>query len=69
MNNGILESTQATPRPQPLQTRLSVNADDLSRAKRELLQAEVRLAKAKGAAAAAEADVKVLSARLKSLAK
>lgn len=32
---------------QSLQTRLPVNADDLSRAKRELLQAEVRLAKAK----------------------
>lgn len=69
MNNGILETAQTDTRPRAAKAPLPVSADDLSRAKRELLQAEVRLAKAKGAAAAAEADVKVLTARLKSLAK
>lgn len=44
-------------------------ADELFRAKRELLKAEVRLAKARASAAAAEVDVKVLGGRLRALAK
>lgn len=43
--------------------------DELTQIKRELLQAEVRHAKARAAVSGAEADVKVLNARLKSLAK
>lgn len=43
--------------------------DELSQTKRELLKAEVRLARARATVAATEIDVKVLSARLKSLAK
>lgn len=43
--------------------------DELSAIKRQLLQAEVRLAKARANAAGAEADVKVLSARLRAISK
>jgi hypothetical protein len=43
--------------------------EELSHAKRQLLQAEVRLAKARANAAGAEADVKVLGARLRALTK
>lgn len=46
-----------------------VTVDELSRAKRELLQAEVRLAKARASTAAAEVDVKVIGTRLRALAK
>ncbi len=43
--------------------------DELFHLKRELLQAEVRLAKARAAAAGAEVDIKVLNTRLKAFAK
>lgn len=68
MNNGNLESTSA-----PVQSRAprhaTGNDDELSQAKRELLHAEVRLAKARATVVAAEIDIKVVSARLRSLAK
>ena len=43
--------------------------DELSRLKHELLQAEVRLAKARATATGAEIDIKVITARLKTHAK
>ena len=43
--------------------------DELSKAKRELLQAEVRLAKARATVVGAEIDIKIISARLRTLAK
>ena len=43
--------------------------EELSRLKKELLRAEVRLAKARATVVAAEVDVKVLGSRLKALAK
>lgn len=43
--------------------------DEIAQLKRQLLQAEVRLAKSRANAAGAEADVKVLSARLRTLTK
>jgi len=43
--------------------------DELTQVKRELLQAEVRHAKARAAVSGAEADVKVLNTRLKALTK
>lgn len=43
--------------------------DELVRLKHELLRAEIRLAKARASAAGAEADVKVLSARLRAFTK
>jgi len=39
--------------------------EELSHLKRQLLQAEVRLAKARATSAGAEVDVKVLNARLR----
>lgn len=41
--------------------------DELTQIKRDLLQAEVRHARARAAVSGAEADVKVLNARLKAL--
>ena len=64
MNNGNLQLS-----PARTSTDGSAAADELSRVKRELLQAEVRLAKARASAAAAEVDIKVIVTRLKALAK
>jgi hypothetical protein len=41
--------------------------DEIAQLKRQLLQAEIRLAKARATAAGAEADVKVLNARLRTI--
>ena len=49
-------------------SRPLVNDDELSRLKHELLQAEVRMAKARATMAGA-ADIKVLNTRLKALTK
>lgn len=68
MNNGTLE-TSTLARTRAADGIATNSVDELTRAKRELMQAEVRLAKARGAAAVAEVDIKVLSARLKALAK
>jgi hypothetical protein len=43
--------------------------DELTQVKRQLMQAEVRLAKARATVSGAEADVKVLNTRLRTLAK
>jgi outer membrane protein TolC len=43
--------------------------DELERVKRDLLRAEVRLAKARATVTTAEVDVKMLEARLRVLAK
>ena len=68
MNNGTLDSAPAASHNRS--ARQAADADDeLSKAKRELLQAEVRLAKARATVVTAEIDIKVVSARLKSLAK
>ena len=50
-------------------TRPPASADELTQIKRALLQAEVRHARARAAVSGAEADVKVLTARLKALTK
>ena len=49
--------------------RSAVNPDELTRLKRELLQAEVRLAKARATVTGTEVDIKVLSGQLKSFTK
>jgi hypothetical protein len=64
MNNGTNESAQTVSR-----SLAGVSDDELSRAKRQLLQAEIRFAKARATIAAAEIDIKVAGARLKALAK
>jgi hypothetical protein len=63
MNNGTIENpTNRLPRVIDL-------SDELTKLKKELLQAEVRLAKARATVTGAEVDIKVLNARLKALAK
>jgi hypothetical protein len=67
MNNGTSEPAPAANRLP--QTSRHPADDELTRTKRELLQAEVKLARARATVAGAEADIKVLNARLKALAK
>lgn len=62
MNNGTVE-IPAT------RSRGSDTPDDLTKLKKELLQAEVRLAKARATLTGAEIDIKLLNARLKTLMK
>ena len=69
MNNGTLELSQSSTQSRSRSSRPAVDEDAMSRAKRELLQAEVRLAKARATIVTAEIDIKVLNARLKELAK
>jgi len=52
-----------------LSVQTEINPEELTRLKRELLQAEVRLAKARATATGAEVDIRVLNARLKALAR
>ncbi len=44
-------------------------ADELTQLKKDLMQAEVRLAKARATVTGAEIDIRVLNARLKAFAK
>ena len=70
MNNGNSEASQLDLSPRSTRPgRSTANLDELTRLKHELLQAEVRLAKARATAAGAEIDIKVLNARLKTFAK
>jgi hypothetical protein len=70
MNNGIHDTAIADRPSQAARPVYSlVNGDELSRLKRELMQAEVRLAKARATVAGAEVDIKVINARLKALTK
>jgi hypothetical protein len=70
MNNSTLEipladrSTSSARVSRPL-----VNPEELSQLKRELLQAEVRLAKARATVAGTEVDIKVLNSRTKAFTK
>jgi len=68
MNNGTNESPTAA-QPRSLLSRHEASDNELAKAKRELLQAEVRLAKARATVVTAEIDIKVANARLKSLVK
>ena len=67
MNNGTTETTQAS----ATRAVASTNASDdaLNQAKRELMQAEVRLAKARATVVSAEIDIKSITARLRALSK
>ena len=70
MNNGTsdLPSTDRTA-TSTRNTHPSAGADDLETLKRELMKAEVRLAKARATVTTAEIDIKVLNSRLKALVK
>jgi hypothetical protein len=70
MNNGNsetlpLDQTSRATRP----GRPNDNDDELSKLKQQLLQAEVRLARARATVVGAEIDIKVLNARLKAFLK
>lgn len=62
-------SSSASPTNPPPTTSAAKRDDALGRLKRDLLNAEVRLAKARAAAAGAEVDIKVLGAQLRALVK
>jgi len=64
MNNGTPETPSTVRTPRTLAT-----ADELDTLKRELMKAEVRLAKARATVVSAEIDIKVLSTRLKAHAR
>ena len=57
-SNGVQRSTHA-----------DSTIEEMTQLKRQLLQAEVRLAKARAGVSGAEADVKVLNSRLRALAR
>ncbi len=69
MNNSTLETPAERTAGLARVSRPLVNPEELSQLKRELLQAEVRLAKARATAAGTEVDIKVLNARMKALTK
>ena len=58
MNNGTAEAPATARNPR-------TTTDELDTLKRELMKAEVRLAKARATVVSAEIDIKVLSTRLK----
>jgi hypothetical protein len=58
MNNGTSEASTTARNPR-------TTTDELDTLKRELMKAEVRLAKARATVVSAEIDIKVLSTRLK----
>jgi hypothetical protein len=60
MNNGTQDATTTA-----RQTRTTSPADDLDTLKRELMKAEVRLAKARATVVSAEIDIKMLSVKLR----
>ena len=62
MNNGTSEASTTARNPR-------TTTDELDTLKRELMKAEVRLAKARATVVSAEIDIKVLSTRLKAAAK
>lgn len=66
MNNGTRESTGTA---LSLNPRLTSESTELQSLKRDLLKAEVTLAKARVAAAGAEVGGKVLTARLRAMGK
>lgn len=66
MNNVIRESNSMAASPS---RSAHLDPDPLHALKRDLLKAEVTLAKARAAAAGAEVDIKVLTARLKAITK
>lgn len=66
MNNGTRESTGTALSSNP---HLTSESTELQSLKRGLLKAEVTLAKARAAAAGAEVDIKVLTARLRAMGK
>ena len=69
MNNGNSDISLADQPTRATRTsRQPAQPDELSKLKRELLQAEVRLARARATVVGAEIDIRVLNSRFKALA-
>lgn len=62
MNSATIESPAA-------RSPATNSGDELTKLKKDLMQAEVRLAKARATVTGAEIDIRVLNARLKTFAK
>lgn len=69
MNTGNTDATQPDCIPSGRTSRTPVTTDELSRLKQELMQAEVRLAKARATVVSAEIDIKVINTRLREFMK
>jgi hypothetical protein len=70
MNNGNSETLPLDQTTRAPRTSRAGSADDeLTKLKQQLLQAEVRLARARATVVGAEIDIKVLNARLKAYLK
>lgn len=69
MNTGNTEATQTDRPASGRASRSTAGTDELSRLKHELMQAEVRLAKARATVVSAEIDIKVINTRLKAYMK
>ena len=67
MNNGTNTPTPIAAKGSA--SRSGASEDALTQAKRELLQAEVRLAKARATIVSAEIDIRAITGRLRELAK
>lgn len=66
MNSGTAESTTPV---SPLRTGRAAGGDEISRLKRELIQAEVRLGRARATVTVAELDIKAINSRIRELVK
>jgi hypothetical protein len=64
MNNGTSETPATARNP-----RITTTTDELDALKRELMKAEVRLAKARATVVSTEIDIKVINTRLRSFTK
>lgn len=69
MNTGNTDTTQTERTPSGRTAHTPVNTDELTRLKHELMQAEVRLAKARATVVSAEIDIKVINTRLREFMK
>lgn len=69
MNNGPTDTAHGSSHARSAHARNTGLDDELSRVKRELLKAEVKLARARATVVTAEIDVKALTSRLKELAR
>lgn len=69
MNTGNSETSPTDRSATGRASRATANLDELTRLKLELMQAEVRLAKARATVVGAEIDIKVLNTRLREFMK
>jgi hypothetical protein len=69
MNTENPDTAQADRSAAGRASRSTVNLDELTRLKLELMQAEVRLAKARATVVSAEIDIKVINIRLREFMK